>query len=55
MVSFYGGIRMKADEMTESKEDYEANAYKIMDMLGPDEDGREGILDIPSGGQPAVY
>ena len=31
---------MKADEMTESKEDYEANAYKIMDMLGPDEDGR---------------
>lgn len=47
MVSFYGGIRMKADEMTEAKDDYEANAYKIMDMLGPDEDGREGVLDIP--------
>ena len=38
---------MKADEMTEAKDDYEANAYKIMDMLGPDEDGREGVLDIP--------
>jgi hypothetical protein len=47
VVSFYGGIRMKADEMTEAKDDFEANAYKIMDMLGPDADGREGILDIP--------
>ena len=29
--------RLKTDEMTEPKEAYEANAYKIMDMLGPDE------------------
>jgi len=28
---------MKTNQMTESKDDYEANAYKIMDMLGPDE------------------
>lgn len=28
---------MKTDQMTDPKEDHEANAYKIMDMLGPDE------------------
>jgi len=26
---------MRTDEMTDSKEDYDANAYKIMDMCGP--------------------
>jgi hypothetical protein len=26
---------MRTDEMTDSKDDYNANAYKIMDMCGP--------------------
>ena len=35
-VSFYNGVRMSADSLDEeSKEDWEANAYKIMDLLGP--------------------
>ena len=35
-VSFYNGVRMSADDLDEdSKEDWEANAYKIMDLLGP--------------------
>ena len=48
VVSFYNGIRMSADELDEdSKEDWEANAYKIMDLLGPDDNGKEGVIDIP--------
>jgi hypothetical protein len=26
--------------------DWEENAYKIMDLLGPDENGKEGVIDI---------
>ena len=37
---------MKTFEMTDPKEDHDANAYKIMDMRGKDENGNEGILDI---------
>ena len=48
VVSFYNGIRMSADELDEdSKDDWEANAYKIMDLLGPDANGKEGVIDIP--------
>ena len=44
IVSFYGGIRMRTDEMTDSKEDYDANAYKIMDMCGPGNDSMDQNL-----------
>jgi len=48
-LSFYNGIRMSTDELDDdSKEDWEGNAYKIMDLLGPDEaTGKEGVIDIP--------
>jgi len=48
-VSFYNGVRMSADSLDEeSKEDWEANAYKIMDLLGPHPlTGQEGVIDIP--------
>ena len=32
----------------DEKEDWEKNAYKIMNMLGPDpETGETGVIDIP--------
>ena len=37
VVSFYGGIRMRTTELTDPKDAYDANAYKIMDMCGPGE------------------
>ncbi len=34
MVSFYNGVRMSGEEAEENKEDWEANAYKILDLQG---------------------
>ena len=47
VVAFYNGLRMRSDELDADKDDWEANAYKIMDMLEPTENGVEGVLDIP--------
>lgn len=49
-VSFYNGLRLTTDgiDSTEdSKADWRGNAYKIMDLMGPDERGVEGVIDIP--------
>lgn len=48
VVSFYNGVRMRSDDIEKDKDDWEANAYKIIDLLGPDAEGNEGVLDIPS-------
>jgi hypothetical protein len=48
IVAFYNGVRMRSNELDADKADWEANAYKIMDLLGADEDGVEGVLDIPT-------
>ena len=46
-VSFYNGVRMSADDLDEdSKDDWEANAYKIMDLLGPDPVSRNFIPSL---------
>ena len=44
---FYNGVKLRSDELDDDKEDWEANAYKIVDLQGEDEDGNLGILDIP--------
>lgn len=33
--------------MVRDKENWESDAYKILDMQGPQEDGVEGVFDIP--------
>ena len=47
VVCFYNGIRLRSDELDKDIENWESNAYKIIDMQGQDESGLEGILDIP--------
>lgn len=48
IVSFYNGIKETETEIEDEKDDWEANAYKIMDMLGKNpETGLCGVIDIP--------
>ena len=47
IVCFYNGVRLRSDEIEKDKDDWEANAYKIIDLQGADENGVEGVLDIP--------
>ncbi|XP_040573515.1 uncharacterized protein [Lepeophtheirus salmonis] len=47
VVSFYNGIPMKSDELNAKSDEWEKNAYKIMNLLGKDQDGKEGVIDIP--------
>lgn len=48
VVSFYNGIKENENDIEEEKGDWEANAYKIMDMLDKDpETGLAGVIDIP--------
>ena len=48
IVAFYNGVKMRSDEIENTKDDWEANAYKIVDLIGPDDQGIQGILDIPA-------
>ncbi len=34
MVSFYNGVRMTSEEAELNKDDWTANAYKILDLQG---------------------
>lgn len=47
IVAFYNGVHLKENELVDDKADHDANAYKILDLQGPDADGLQGILDIP--------
>ncbi|XP_059095447.1 histone-lysine N-methyltransferase SETD7-like [Tigriopus californicus] len=47
IVAFYNGIHLRENELVDDKSDHDANAYKILDLQGPDSDGFQGILDIP--------
>ena len=48
IVAFYNGTRVRDNALKEAKDDWEGNAYKILDLQDPDPaDGTLGVLDIP--------
>ena len=46
IIAFYNGIKLAGNECVKC-ENWEEDAYKIMDLLPPDETGESGVLDIP--------
>ncbi len=46
-MNFYNSVHCRGANAGGDNQDWEGNAYKIMDLQGPDESRLEGVLHIP--------